>query len=65
MDGELLNHRGVNVRGKRGVYLRYAKRNPENVEKYKYLYEHAYMKMYPNLKGIYRDIKKFDDKNLK
>ena len=39
--------------------------NPENVEKYKYLYEHAYMKMYPNLKGIYKDIKSYDDKYLK
>lgn len=39
--------------------------NPENVEKYKYLYEHVYIKMYPNLKGIYKDIKEFDDKQLK
>lgn len=39
--------------------------NPANVEKYKYLYEHAYIKMYPKLKGIYKDIKQFDDKNLK
>lgn len=35
--------------------------NPENVKKYDYLYNHAYMKMYPNLKNVYKDIKKFDD----
>lgn len=39
--------------------------NPENVAKYEFLYKNAYMKMYPNLKGIYKDIKKYDDENLK
>ena len=39
--------------------------NPENVAKYEYLYKKAYIKMYPNLKGIYKDIKKYDDENLK
>ncbi len=35
---------------------------------YDYLFEHAYKKMYPNLKGIYKDIKKFNqyqEKTLK
>ncbi len=35
---------------------------------YNYLFEHAYKEMYPNLKGIYKDIKKFNhyqEKNLK
>ncbi len=36
--------------------------NPANVERYKYLYEHVYIKMYPKLKGIYKEIKEFDDK---
>lgn len=37
--------------------------NQENHEKYDYLFRHAYMKMYPRLKDIYKDIKKFADKN--
>ena len=37
--------------------------NPENVKKYDYLYNHAYMKMYPQLKTIYKNIKEFDEKN--
>ena len=36
--------------------------NMENHEKYNYLYEKAYMKMYPQLKNIYKDIKEFDKK---
>ena len=39
--------------------------NPENVKKYEYLFNHAYMKMYPRLKGIYKDIKQYDDEYLK
>ena len=35
--------------------------NPENVKKYDYLFNHAYMKIYPQLKGIYKNIKEFDD----
>lgn len=38
--------------------------NMENHEKYNYLFKHAYMKMYPKLKGIYKDIKDFADKNI-
>ena len=37
--------------------------NPENVKKYDYLYNHVYMKMYPQLKNIYKNIKEFDDQN--
>ena len=37
--------------------------NPMNVKKYNYLYRHAYMKLYPQLKNIYKDIKEFDDEN--
>lgn len=40
------------------------KPNPENVEKYDYLYNHAYIKLYPHLKEIYKDIKEYDDKYL-
>ena len=36
--------------------------NKENHEKYNYLFEKAYMKMYPQLKNIYKDIKEFDKK---
>ena len=35
--------------------------NPENVKKYDYLFNNAYMKIYPQLKGIYKSIKEFDD----
>ena len=38
------------------------KPNMEAHEKYNYLFEKAYMKMYPRLKNIYRDIKEFDKK---
>lgn len=37
--------------------------NQENVKKYDYLFNHAYMKLYPQMKNIYKDIKEFDDKN--
>ena len=37
--------------------------NPENVKKYDYLFNHAYMKVYPQLKNIYKDLKDFDEKN--
>lgn len=37
--------------------------NPENVKKYDYLYNHVYMKIYPQMKNIYKDIKEFDDEN--
>jgi len=37
--------------------------NPENVKKYDYLYNHAYMKIYPQMKNIYKKIKEFDEKN--
>lgn len=36
--------------------------NKENVNKYDYLYSHAYMKIYPQMKNIYKDIKEFDEK---
>ncbi len=36
--------------------------NKENVKKYDYLYSHAYMKIYPQMKNIYKDIKEFDEK---
>ncbi|MCR5185410.1 MAG: FGGY-family carbohydrate kinase [Bacilli bacterium] len=32
-------------------------------KKYMYLYKHAYIKIYPKIKGIYRDIKDFSDKD--
>ncbi|MCQ2792922.1 MAG: FGGY-family carbohydrate kinase [Bacilli bacterium] len=41
------------------------KPNMENHKKYDYLFEHVYMKMYPKLKNIYKDIKEFDRKNIK
>ncbi|MDY0177726.1 MAG: FGGY-family carbohydrate kinase [Bacilli bacterium] len=34
----------------------------KNAEHYEYLYQHAYRKMYPALKNIYKDIKHFEDK---
>lgn len=37
--------------------------NPENAKKYDYLFSHAYMKIYPKMKNIYKDIKEFDEKN--
>ena len=37
--------------------------NSENVKKYDYLFNHAYMKIYPQLKNIYKDIKEFGEKN--
>ena len=40
------------------------KPNPENVMKYEYLYRNAYLKMYPNLKDVYKNIKEYDDKYL-
>ncbi len=36
--------------------------NLEVTKKYDYLFENAYMKMYPSLKGIYKDIKRFNHK---
>ena len=35
--------------------------NPEAVKKYDYLYNHVYMKIYPQLKTVYKKIKEFDD----
>ena len=32
-------------------------------KKYMYLYKHAYIKIYPKIKDIYRDIKDFSDKD--
>ena len=37
--------------------------NPENVKKYDYLFNNVYMKVYPQLKNIYKNIKEFDDQN--
>ena len=37
------------------------KPNPENVKRYKYLFENVYMPMYPSLKNIYAKIKKYND----
>ena len=37
--------------------------NPENVKKYDYLFNNVYMKVYPRLKNIYKEIKEFDEKN--
>lgn len=38
------------------------KPNPKNVEKYDYLYKKVYVKMYPNLKDLYKNVKLFCDK---
>lgn len=38
------------------------KPNPKNVEKYEYLYNKVYVKMYPNLKDLYKNVKLFCDK---
>ena len=35
--------------------------NPKAVKKYDYLFNHAYMKIYPQLKTVYKKIKEFDD----
>ena len=35
--------------------------NPDAVKKYDYLFNHVYMKMYPQLKTVYKKIKEFDD----
>ena len=37
--------------------------NPENVKKYDVLFNNVYMKIYPQLKDIYKNIKEFDDQN--
>lgn len=39
--------------------------NPEYVEKYEYLFNNVYMKMYPKLKGINKSCKEYSDKFLK
>ena len=36
--------------------------NKQNAEHYNYLYHHAYKKMYPRLKDIYKDIKLYEEK---
>lgn len=36
--------------------------NKEAHEKYTYLYKKVYLKMYPNFKSVYRDLKKYDSK---
>ncbi len=33
-------------------------------KRYKYLYKNAYVKMFPQLKGIYKDLKKYDKKEF-
>ena len=35
--------------------------DPNAVKKYDYLFNHAYMKIYPQLKTVYKKIKEFDD----
>ena len=35
--------------------------NPENVKKYDYLYNNVYMKIYPQMKNIYKSLKELDD----
>ena len=35
--------------------------DPKAVKKYDYLFNHAYMKIYPQLKTVYKKIKEFDD----
>ena len=37
--------------------------NAENVKKYDYLFNNVYMKIYPQMKNIYKNIKEFDEKN--
>ena len=37
--------------------------NKENAKKYDYLFNNVYMKIYPQLKDIYKNIKEFDEKN--
>ena len=36
--------------------------NPVAHQQYEYLYKKAYLPLYPNLKEIYSDLKKFDKK---
>ena len=36
--------------------------NPENVKKYDYIFNNVYMKMYPQLKNLYKNLKDFDEK---
>lgn len=38
--------------------------NPAAVEQYEYLYRNVYVKMYPQLKGVYKDINKFSKREL-
>ena len=37
------------------------KPNPENVKKYDYLFKNVYMPLYPSLKNIYANVKKYND----
>ena len=37
--------------------------NPENVKKYDYLYNNVYVKIYPQMKNIYKNINEFDKEN--
>jgi len=37
------------------------KPNPDNVKRYKYLFENVYMPMYPSLKNIYAKVKRYND----
>ncbi len=39
--------------------------NEENHKTYNYLFNHAYLKMFPKLKGIYKDLKKHRDEIIK
>ncbi len=39
--------------------------NKENAKHYDYLYHHAYKKMYPKLKNVYKDIKLYEEKRNK
>ena len=36
--------------------------NPVNVEKYDHIFNHIYMKMYPQLKNLYKNLKEFDER---
>ena len=38
--------------------------NPVAVQEYEYLYKNVYVKMYPQLKGIYKDINKFSKREV-
>ena len=35
--------------------------NKENVKRYNYLFRNVYMPMYPSLKNIYANVKKYND----